>query len=188
MGFLIQWKAYLDGLPRGPDGQNFSGKKLDPTVFEKVRWSRYFLTLLRTKHCRLTVMAIELLLDVGGTAGPTVRAHEYHQRRLETCRAYHQARLVTLSVAVQVLAYVMKADCCACDKKDYLFSQFTMTSTPFPTEQLLKHKARAGLTFQQIGEKLGHDEVWVAAAFYGQVNSILVLWFPATLTRDRRRN
>lgn len=34
MGFLTQWKMYLDELPHDPTIQNF--KKLDPTVFEKV--------------------------------------------------------------------------------------------------------------------------------------------------------
>jgi len=35
MGFLTQWKMYLDELPRDPsDSRSF--KKLDPTVFEKV--------------------------------------------------------------------------------------------------------------------------------------------------------
>ncbi|KAJ8584853.1 ACN9-domain-containing protein [Rhizopogon salebrosus TDB-379] len=35
MGFLTQWKMYLDELPRDPsDSRNF--KKLDPTVFEKM--------------------------------------------------------------------------------------------------------------------------------------------------------
>jgi hypothetical protein len=29
------WKVYLDQLPRGPDAKLFTGKKLDPTVFEK---------------------------------------------------------------------------------------------------------------------------------------------------------
>jgi len=32
IGFLSQWKMYLDELP----ATNFSGKKLDPTVFEKM--------------------------------------------------------------------------------------------------------------------------------------------------------
>ncbi|PFH48469.1 hypothetical protein AMATHDRAFT_149821 [Amanita thiersii Skay4041] len=36
MGFLTQWKMYLDELPNGPDGRSFTGKKLDPTVFEKM--------------------------------------------------------------------------------------------------------------------------------------------------------
>ena len=40
MGFLIQWKLYLDELTasRAKDGSgiSFEGKKLDPTVFEKV--------------------------------------------------------------------------------------------------------------------------------------------------------
>ncbi|OAX41452.1 ACN9-domain-containing protein [Rhizopogon vinicolor AM-OR11-026] len=35
MGFLTQWKMYLDQLPRDPsDSRNF--KKLDPTIFEKM--------------------------------------------------------------------------------------------------------------------------------------------------------
>jgi len=36
MGFLTQWKMYLDQLPAGPDGRAYSGKKLDPTIFEKM--------------------------------------------------------------------------------------------------------------------------------------------------------
>ena len=35
IGFLSQWKMYLDELPSGPDAERFSGKKLDPTVLEK---------------------------------------------------------------------------------------------------------------------------------------------------------
>ncbi|KAG5351107.1 hypothetical protein E4T56_gene10309 [Termitomyces sp. T112] len=36
IGFLSQWKVYLDGLPKAGNGKNFTGKKLDPTVFEKM--------------------------------------------------------------------------------------------------------------------------------------------------------
>ncbi|KAJ7577958.1 hypothetical protein C8J56DRAFT_363086 [Mycena floridula] len=35
LGFLVQWKIYLDELPREA-GAPFVGKKLDPTVFEKM--------------------------------------------------------------------------------------------------------------------------------------------------------
>jgi hypothetical protein len=35
MGFLSQWKMYLDHMPENRSAK-FSGKKLDPTVFEKV--------------------------------------------------------------------------------------------------------------------------------------------------------
>ncbi|KAF8886063.1 hypothetical protein CPB84DRAFT_1787895 [Gymnopilus junonius] len=35
MGFLSQWKKYLDQMPRDPDVP-FSGKRLDSTVFEKM--------------------------------------------------------------------------------------------------------------------------------------------------------
>jgi hypothetical protein len=37
IGFLSQWKVYLDQLPLGPEAMHFRGKKLDPTIFEKVR-------------------------------------------------------------------------------------------------------------------------------------------------------
>ena len=36
IGFLSQWKLYLDELPAGPEGQHFRGKRLDPTLIEKV--------------------------------------------------------------------------------------------------------------------------------------------------------
>ncbi|KAJ7021865.1 hypothetical protein C8F04DRAFT_972162 [Mycena alexandri] len=36
IGFLSQWKVYLDSIPVGPDAKNFTGRKLDATVYEKV--------------------------------------------------------------------------------------------------------------------------------------------------------
>ena len=36
IGFLSQWKVYLDQIPVGPGTQHYRGKKLDPTIFEKV--------------------------------------------------------------------------------------------------------------------------------------------------------
>ncbi|KAI0787983.1 ACN9-domain-containing protein [Fomes fomentarius] len=37
IGFLSQWKMYLDQLPAGPDGgKAFRGKPLDPTTLEKM--------------------------------------------------------------------------------------------------------------------------------------------------------
>jgi hypothetical protein len=36
MGFLTQWKMYLDQLPAGQDASAYKGKKLDTTTFEKV--------------------------------------------------------------------------------------------------------------------------------------------------------
>jgi hypothetical protein len=36
IGFLSQWKMYLDQIPPGEHARNFSGKRLDPTTFEKV--------------------------------------------------------------------------------------------------------------------------------------------------------
>ena len=35
--FLSQWKVYLDQMPMGSEAERFRGKKLDPTIFEKVR-------------------------------------------------------------------------------------------------------------------------------------------------------
>ena len=42
IGFLSQWKMYLDQIPAGEHARNFSGKKLDPTVFEKVFSDSFF--------------------------------------------------------------------------------------------------------------------------------------------------
>ncbi|KAI0926241.1 hypothetical protein AcV5_008752 [Taiwanofungus camphoratus] len=36
IGFLSQWKNYLDELPVDPKASKFRGKKLDPTVLEKM--------------------------------------------------------------------------------------------------------------------------------------------------------
>jgi len=36
IGFLSQWKVYLDQIPVGPEADRFRGKRLDPTVFEKL--------------------------------------------------------------------------------------------------------------------------------------------------------
>ena len=41
IGFLSQWKVYLDQIPVGPEAERFRGKKLDPTVFEKVSCDLY---------------------------------------------------------------------------------------------------------------------------------------------------
>ncbi|KAJ1918137.1 Cyanate hydratase [Mycoemilia scoparia] len=35
--------------------------------------------------------------------------------------------------------------------------------------RLFEAKARHNLTFEEIGKKIDHDEVWVASLFYGQV-------------------
>lgn len=46
IGFLSQWKMYLDAIPRDRDSAaQWKGKKLDPTVFEKVRY------ILDTRLC-----------------------------------------------------------------------------------------------------------------------------------------
>ncbi|KZV65407.1 ACN9-domain-containing protein, partial [Peniophora sp. CONT] len=36
IGFLSQWKVYLDSLPDAEGGLSFRGKRLDPTKFEKL--------------------------------------------------------------------------------------------------------------------------------------------------------
>ncbi|KAA1467131.1 ACN9-domain-containing protein [Dentipellis sp. KUC8613] len=36
IGFLSQWKFYLDQIPKGPEAARFEGRKLDPMVFEKM--------------------------------------------------------------------------------------------------------------------------------------------------------
>lgn len=58
IGFLSQWKMYLDQLPRGTDAKSFSGKRLDPTVFEKVsnyssRGSRLLILVIRCQESNL---------------------------------------------------------------------------------------------------------------------------------------
>lgn len=58
MGFLSQWKMYLDEIPAGPEGAKYRGRRLDATKFEKVRiyalFSRfYFLTLLQMTNEQL---------------------------------------------------------------------------------------------------------------------------------------
>ena len=39
IGFLSQWKIYLEQLPTSSDGGQFKGKKLDTAVFEKVGYA-----------------------------------------------------------------------------------------------------------------------------------------------------
>ncbi|KDQ15923.1 hypothetical protein BOTBODRAFT_31376 [Botryobasidium botryosum FD-172 SS1] len=36
MGFLSQWKYYLEDLSQNADGTGFKGKKMDPVIFEKM--------------------------------------------------------------------------------------------------------------------------------------------------------
>ena len=45
MGFLTQWKAYLDQLPAGPGVHAYKGKKLDSTIFEKVNDEAFIVTI-----------------------------------------------------------------------------------------------------------------------------------------------
>jgi hypothetical protein len=53
IGFLSQWKMYLDSLPDGSGGDAFRGKRLDTTVFEKVH--------IHSSHaCRASEMQYQL--------------------------------------------------------------------------------------------------------------------------------
>ena len=45
MGFLTQWKMYLDQLPAGPVAHAYEGKKLDPTIFEKVNGKAFVMSI-----------------------------------------------------------------------------------------------------------------------------------------------
>ncbi|KAJ7271628.1 cyanate lyase C-terminal domain-containing protein [Mycena rebaudengoi] len=44
----------------------------------------------------------------------------------------------------------------------------TAPDPPTITSRLLAAKAKKGLTFDEIAKAIGKDEVWTAAAFYGQ--------------------
>ena len=76
IGFLSQWKLYLDQLPADPS-QPFTGRKLDPTLVEKVRFA-----FAGSLACADRFPA---LADVGGADRAAVRAHARHQGCLEAC-------------------------------------------------------------------------------------------------------
>jgi hypothetical protein len=77
MGFLTQWKMYLDQLPAGPGAHAYKGKRLDPTVFEKVSIS-VPVGEIDTEHW-------SLFLDVVRAARAVVRGDARYKGRLETC-------------------------------------------------------------------------------------------------------
>jgi hypothetical protein len=72
IGFLSQWKLYLDQLPTSSDAAEFRGAKMDPTAFEKVRHSL---------HRRIIA---DSLSDVRGTARAVVRADACGKGYMET--------------------------------------------------------------------------------------------------------
>jgi hypothetical protein len=78
MGFLSQWKMYLDQMPSSLNSE-FKGKKLNPTVFEKVReycvWSEVGFWLNWFFFFRG---------DVRGANSTTLRVDACSERRLET--------------------------------------------------------------------------------------------------------
>ena len=74
MGFLSQWKVYLDEMPQDPSVE-FRGKKLDAMSFEKVRGPVLSLT---EPHTRTN------FTDVIRTARPAVRTYARREGCLET--------------------------------------------------------------------------------------------------------
>lgn len=61
IGFLSQWKMYLDQLPAGPDGgKAFRGKPLDPTTLEKVCTMTLHPVRESYIHCLLEMSAEQL--------------------------------------------------------------------------------------------------------------------------------
>lgn len=80
MGFLTQWKIYLDQLPAGLDARAYRGKKLDPTIFEKVSVAALVVAI--------NVESRSSTLDVTRAARAVVRSDARYQRRLEACRTH----------------------------------------------------------------------------------------------------
>ncbi|KAG6888789.1 hypothetical protein C0995_005974 [Termitomyces sp. Mi166 len=126
IGFLSQWKMYLDDLPKDGNGQDFTGKKLDPTVFEKMsteQLGQLYELMHATKDSLTSVLSLISFSVV---------------------TAMDQA---SITVASNIPPY---------------------SDLPAICSMLFEAKARKGMTFDQIAKALGKDEVWVAAAFYGQ--------------------
>lgn len=75
MGFIHEWKLYLDSLPANPN-EEFSGRKLDPSLLQKVSFGipSYNTAEWLTTRCPL---------DVARADWPTVRADACHERRVE---------------------------------------------------------------------------------------------------------
>ncbi|CDO76986.1 hypothetical protein BN946_scf184298.g13 [Trametes cinnabarina] len=99
IGFLSQWKVYLDQLPAGPsEAKSFKGKPLDPTVLEKV----------------------------------SINARD---------SLYH-----TLILTAPFMTFS------------------NHDPSPWGVQMV-------GLSFADLGKTIDHDEVWVAALFYGQAKA-----------------
>jgi hypothetical protein len=54
-------------------------------------------------------------------------------------------------------------------------SQSPYSELPAVNVALFEAKARKGLSFDDIAKAVGRDEVWLAAAFYGQVREIIAI-------------
>lgn len=77
IGFLSQWKVYLDQIPMGPEAERFRGKKLDPTVFEKVRCELHYTSWPANRSW------LAILSAFGRTVGSDVRAYAGYEGCLE---------------------------------------------------------------------------------------------------------
>ncbi|KAL4074857.1 cyanate lyase C-terminal domain-containing protein [Scleroderma yunnanense] len=133
MGFLTQWKMYLDELPQDPSAKNF--RKLDPTVFEKMSAEQL------DGERELYIVAL---------------VHPLHTRIKRSITDIRRVRFLSRSL-----------------KKMFGAATFPSNSHPYSelppiNVALFEAKARKGLTFNDVAKAIGRDEVWVAAAFYGQ--------------------
>ncbi|KAG6914835.1 hypothetical protein DXG01_015056 [Tephrocybe rancida] len=133
IGFLSQWKVYLDELPRDADAKSFAGKRLDPTVFEKMSPEQLG-QLYDLMHATKDV--------------PTLRLQK---------------------VLIHIFLLDMPEASATVPSNNSPYSDLPSISTKF-----FEAKARKGLTFDDIAKALGKDEVWVAAAFYGQTRGLSI--------------
>lgn len=90
IGFLSQWKMYLDELPRGPDAPPFLGKKLDRTVFEKVRVFPFESPSPKTA----VSLPRPLTSDVRGASRAVVRAHARYEGCMEAGHGRRKRSLI----------------------------------------------------------------------------------------------
>lgn len=80
MGFLSQWKVYLDELPTDPS-QPFTGRRLDPTMLEKVRDTHM-------RGIRPRKAQVSNCTDVCRADRATIRTHARDEGRVEASATY----------------------------------------------------------------------------------------------------
>ncbi|KAJ3555052.1 hypothetical protein NM688_g2784 [Phlebia brevispora] len=189
IGFLHEWKIYLDTLPSNP-GDEFKGRKLDPALLEKVS-----VVENNFDEALPWVLQNSIATDVTRTDWTIVRTDACHEGRLEAGPILARRLSRTNQKRVALLAYdtIAEAQWAPCIAVTHSLTSLSSpyafiimaapssasalrinpTSEPFNNlpaicTSLFEAKARKGYTFEQIGEKIGRDEVWVASAFYGQ--------------------